>query len=144
MAGHRLPNRKAKSLLMAKRFYVICGNSAKSGKALEVSLLGVVRNGAPSRKVCVVKGQTTKASNKTRTPPPPARRPQWRTADTFRTAPPSDSSRASSRRYWSRSPGNFAGREGKRPRWRCKRSHTFPTAKRYEVLAVADPPVFSP
>ena len=32
------------------------------------------RNGAPSRKACVVNGQMTKASNKLVLPPPPARK----------------------------------------------------------------------
>ena len=41
-----------------------------SAQMLEVSLLGV-GNGAPSRKGCVVNGQTTKATNKRACLPPP-------------------------------------------------------------------------
>ena len=39
---------------MSKQFYVICGKSVMSAQMLEVSIRS--RNGAPSRKGCVVNG----------------------------------------------------------------------------------------
>ena len=42
----------------------VYGKSVLSTQMLEVSLLGVGMNAAPSRKGCVVNGQLTEASNK--------------------------------------------------------------------------------
>ena len=42
---------------------IICGNDAMSAQVLQVSLIRG-RNGAPSRKGCVVDGQMTKKSNR--------------------------------------------------------------------------------
>ena len=53
-----------KRIQLGKRFYKMYGNDVLSAQTLEVSLSGVgSRNGAPSRKGCVVNGQITKASN---------------------------------------------------------------------------------
>ena len=48
---------------------VVYGRRVTSAQMLEVSLFGG-RNGAPSRKECVVDGQIAKAINKMSTPPP--------------------------------------------------------------------------
>ena len=52
-----------------KKVYVIYGRNLLSVEKLEISLIKI-RNGASSRKVCVVNGQTTKKTNKgVRRPP---------------------------------------------------------------------------
>ena len=61
MGGHRRSN--GKGIRLAKSFYVIYGNDVMSAQLLEVSLI-TSRNGAPSRKGCVVNGQMIKSSNK--------------------------------------------------------------------------------
>ena len=53
-----------------RNVYVIYGENEMSARMLEVSLFCTSRNGAPSRKGCVVNGQMTKASNKRVRPPP--------------------------------------------------------------------------
>ena len=54
---------KHKGDKICKHFYGIHEKSVVSANMLEVSLLGVEMDGAPSRKGCVVNGQITKASD---------------------------------------------------------------------------------
>ena len=53
--GHTRPN--SKGIRLARRFYVIYGNNIVSAQLLEVPLINRSRNGAPSRKECVVNDQ---------------------------------------------------------------------------------------
>ena len=55
--------RNSKGIRQAKRFNVIYEKNVKSAQMLEESLIWS-RNGAPSRKGCVVDGQMTKAGHK--------------------------------------------------------------------------------
>ena len=47
-----------------RNVYVIYGENEMSARMLEVSLFCISRNGAPSRKRCLVNGRMVKANNK--------------------------------------------------------------------------------